>query len=226
MFKLLRFEYLLNRRQVVIIMGIFTAYFAFMASRIDSPRAFIVLTSLMIGLSMPFIFLGREDKFKTAALVCSLPVRRSTVVTAKYAAAWTAIGAGAVYAVLFIALCPFAKFSIGELLTARNLTAGLCLISLFLAVILPFTLRFGLSGVIVLLVGTQLLGVLLFALIQIPGGPTRRIALVLRGIEGALRALMTGEATPLFLSVCLAAVAAVNLLSLLLSRALYARRDL
>ena len=120
MLKILRLEFLFNRRQLLIVLAIFTAYFAYMAYQIDSPRVFVVTTSVMIGLSMPFVILGREDKFKTAALICSLPVRRSTVVLGKYAATWAAIGLGLGYALLFTAVFPFSKIPVGEILTARN----------------------------------------------------------------------------------------------------------
>lgn len=226
MLKLLRLEYLLNRRQVFIVLAIFTAYFAYMAYRIDSPRVFIVSTSIMIGLSMPFIILGREDKFKTAALVCSLPVRRATVVLGKYAATWAAIGLGLGYTLLFTAVFPFSKFSIGEILTARTLLVSLFLISLIFAVILPFTIRFGLAGIIILLVGCQLLGILALVLAQVLGGARNPLRVFFRAIEGGLRTLLTREATPAFLLTLLAAVVVLNAASLFISRVLYARREL
>ena len=152
MLKVLRLEFLFSRRQLLIVLAIFTAYFAYIAARIDSPRLFVVTTSLMIGLSIPFTILGREDKFKTSALVCSLPVRRSTVVLGKYIATWAAIGLGLAYALALTAVLPFTKFRVAEVLTGRTLLVSLFLISLIFAVILPFTLRFGLTGIIILLV--------------------------------------------------------------------------
>jgi ABC-type transport system involved in multi-copper enzyme maturation permease subunit len=226
MLKILRLEYLLNRRQIFIIMAMFTVYFAFMAYQIDSPRVFVVTTSIMIGLSMPFTILGREDKFKTAALVCSLPVRRATVVLGKYAATWAAIGLGLGYAFFFAAVFPFSKFGIGEILTARTLLVSIFLISLIFAVILPFTIRFGLTGIIILLVGCQLLGILALILAQVMGGATNPLRLVFRAIENGLRALLTHEVTPGFLLTLLAAIVAVNAASLFVSRVLYVRRDL
>ena len=120
MLKILRLEFLFSRRQVLIVLAIFSAYFAYMAGRIESPRFFIVMTSLMVGISMPFVILGREDKFKTAALVCSLPVRRSTIVLGKYAATWIAIGVGMGYALLVTAVLPFAKVAVSEVLSLKT----------------------------------------------------------------------------------------------------------
>jgi len=112
MLKLLRMEYLLNRRQIFIILAIFSGYFLYMAYRIESPRVFLVSLCLMMGLAVPFGFVGREDKFKTAALVCSLPVRRATVIFAKYAMSWIAMGLGLAYGLLLAAALPFTKISV------------------------------------------------------------------------------------------------------------------
>jgi ABC-type transport system involved in multi-copper enzyme maturation permease subunit len=226
MLRILRLEFVFNRRQLLIVLAIFTAYFAYMAIQIDSPRVFVVTTSVMIGLSMPFTILGREDKFKTSALVCSLPVRRTAVVLGKYAATWGAIGLGLGYALLFAAVFPFAKFSAGEILTARNLLVSLFLISLLFAVILPFTVRFGLTGIIILLVSSQLLGILALLLAQLTGGARNPMRAVFRAVESGLRALLTREAPPGFLLTLLAVIVGVNALSFAVSRVLYARREL
>ena len=226
MLKILRLEYLFNRRQILIVLAIFTAYFAYMAYWIDSPRLFVIMTSVMIGLSMPFTSLGREDKFKTASLVCSLPVRRSTVVLGKYAAIWIAIGLGMGYALLFTAVFPLSKFSVSEILSARTLLVSLFLISLIISVTLPFTLRFGLTGIIILLIGLQLLGVVAFVLAQFAGRARNPMRVVIRAIEVGLRTLLYHELTASFLLVLLAAIVALNVVSILVGRALYVRREL
>lgn len=226
MLKILRLEYLFSRRQVLIVLAFFSAYFAYMAGRIDSPRLFIVMTSLMVGLSMPFVILGREDKFKTAALVCSLPVRRSTVVLGKYAATWIAIGLGLAYALVLTAVLPFSKIAVAEVLSLKTLLVCVFLISLVFAVILPFTLRFGLTGVIILLVGTQLLGIVALVLAQLSRMPNNPLRLLIRAVERGLRALLYHEPTAAFLLGLLAAVVAINALSVLAGWLLYMRRDL
>ena len=226
MFKILRLEYLFNRKQVLIVLAIFSAYFAYMTSRIDSPRVYIIMTSLMVGLSMPFTILGREAKFKTTALVCSLPVRRATVVLGKFASTWIASGLGLGYALLFTAISPFSKFAVAEILTARTLLVSLLLISLAFAVILPFTLRFGLTGVIILLVGAQLLGVVALVLAQLVGGLSNPIRVVIRAIEGGLRTLLNHEPTADFMLALLAVIITVNAVSILIGWALYGRRGL
>jgi len=226
MLKVLRLEFLFSRKQILIILAIFTAYFAYMAARIGSPRLYIVTTSLMVGLSMPFIILGREEKFKTASLVCSLPVRRSTVVLGKYAATWITIGLGMGYALLVTAILPFSKIDVSEILSLKTLLVSVFLISLVFAVLLPFTLRFGVTGIIILLVGGQLLSVVMLMLAQIARGAGNPLRTIFRAVEGGLRALLHHEPTAGFLLTLLAAVVAINALSMLIGWALYSRRDL
>jgi ABC-type transport system involved in multi-copper enzyme maturation permease subunit len=219
MLKILRLEYLYTRRQIVIVLAIFSAYFAYMAGRIESPRVFIVMLSLMIGLSMPFAILAREDKFKTAAFVCSLPVRRSTVVLGKYVSAWAAIAVGFGYALLLTSVLPFSKVRVAEILTVKTILISIFLMSLIFAVILPFTIRFGLVGIIVLLVGSQFVLILALILTRMLGARNPMRAFF-RAVEGGLRALLSHGAT------LVAAIIALNVLSLVVSLVLYARRDL
>lgn len=226
MLKILRLEFLFSRRQVLIVLLIFSGYFAYMAGRIDSPRLFIVMTSLMVGLSMPFVILGREDKFKTAALVCSLPVRRSTVVLGKFATTWIAIGLGLVYALALSAVLPFSKVAVAEVLNLKTILVSVFLISLVFAVILPFTLRFGLTGIIILLVSTQLLGIVAMVMAMLVRVPNNPLRIFLRALKKGLQTLFYHEATAGFLLALLAAVLAINALSMLVGWALYARRDL
>jgi ABC-type transport system involved in multi-copper enzyme maturation permease subunit len=225
MLKILRLEYLYTRRQIVIVLAIYSAYFAYMAGRIESPRVFIVMLSLMIGLSMPFAILAREDKFKTAAFVCSLPVRRSTVVLGKYVSAWAAIAVGFGYALLLTSVLPFSKVRVAEILTVKTILISIFLMSLIFAVILPFTIRFGLVGIIVLLVGSQFVLILALILTRMLGARNPMRAFF-RAVEGGLRALLSHGATPGFLLTLMAAIIALNVLSLVVSRVLYARRDL
>jgi len=226
MLKLLRLEYLFNLRQLLIIWAIFSFYFAWAIYRLDSPGVFIVTTSLMVGLGIPFAIVGREDKFKTAALVCSLPVRRSTVVLSKFAATWAAMLLGMGYTVFLIGVLPFSKVPLGGVLSLKNLLVSLFLMSLLFAVILPFTIRFGITGIIILLVGIQLLGILALFLAQMLGGAGNPLRTFFMAVEGGIRSLLHHPATPGYFLALAGGIVAVNLLAIFVSRALYARREL
>jgi len=226
MLKILRLEFLFGRRQFVITLSIFSAYFAYVTAQIKSPRVFIIMTSVMIGVAMPFLVLAREDKFKTAGLICSLPVRRSTVVLGKYAATWAAVVFGLGWALLITAVFPFSRIPVGEVFTVKSLLIALFLISLIFAVILPFTIRFGLVGVIILLVGSQVLGILALLITHMLRGAKDPLRVFFLPFQRGLRALLYHEATPGYLLTLLALVIAFSAASLFISRVLYARREL
>lgn len=226
MFKLLRMEFLVNRRQLFIILAIFTLYFAFLVYRFPSPRFFLIITSLMIGLAMPFAILGREDKFKTGALICSLPVRRSTIALAKYVATWIVIFAGLAYAYFLGAVLPFSNVNVFEVMNLKSVLIALALASLLITFVLPFTIRFGLTGIIIFLIGTQLLGVIMLLLTQILGRQHNPLRFVLGALEKGIRAVFYHPPTLLFFLALLGAILALNAISFLIARPLYIRKEM
>jgi hypothetical protein len=225
MLKLLRMDYIFNHRQTLITLAIFSCFILFAVNRIDSPRVFLVSISLMIGLAISLGSLGREDMFKTAALVCSLPVRRPTVVLSKYVASWISMGIVLGLSLAFASL-PLARVDVTEVLTVKSLMICLLLISLLAGFIIPFTIRFGIVGIIAFLVGSQLLGIVALMLAQFLGRGPNPLRTCITAVERGLRALLYREPSPVFLLGLLAAVLAINAASFFISRALYARRDL
>ncbi len=226
MSKLLRLEFIFNRKQILITLAIFSAYFAYMVTRFSSPKFFLVITSLMVGLAMPFVIIGREDKFKTSALVCSLPVRRAEIVLAKFATNWIVIGISLFYAFFLAAVLPFAKVSVAGLLNLKSLLISLALISLFFCFIIPFTTRFGLVGIIIFLVGSQVLGIVMILLTHFLGPKGNPLRFLIGNLEKGLRYLLNHPGTPGFLLILAAAIAFTNAVSFFVTRWLYARREL
>ena len=153
-------------------------------------------------------------------------MRRSTIVLGKYAATWIAIGVGMGYALLVTAVLPFAKVAVSEVLSLKTVMVSVFLISLVFSVILPFTLRFGLTGVIILLVGTQVLGIVMLILTRFARAANNPLRILIPAVEKGLRTLLGHEPTAGFLLALLAAILAINAVSMLAGSALYARRDL
>ena len=223
---LIRLEFLLSRKALLIILGIFAPFFVWAAAYLPSARFYIIMTSFFIGLSLPAGVHGREDKFKTTVLLCSLPVRRSSVVLAKFTASWLIMGAGFLFAIAVVAISPLAKFPLGEFLKAREVLLALGLTSLGFALVLPFIIRFGIVGVIAGTIVAQLLGVLLFASTVLFGRQNNIFRAVIRTVIEGLRSLFHHDATPGYLAVLAAAVIAINAASFLIARTLYLRREL
>jgi hypothetical protein len=152
-------------------------------------------------------------------------VRRRTVVLSKYVSSW--ISMGLVLALsLALASLPLARIDVAEILTVKSLLTCLLLISVLAGFIIPFTIRFGLAGIIIFLVGGQLLGIMMLILAQFLGRGPNPLRTVITAIERGLRSLLDHEVTPVFLLELLAAIAIVNAASFFASRAIYTRRDL
>jgi hypothetical protein len=225
MLKLIRMDIILNRRILIFMLALVFIYCAWAASVISSPRAYIVIVSLLVGLILPNTIQTREDRFKTAALSCSLPLRRSTVILGKYLTAWILFPVGLGFAFLIAAVFPLTKIDIAQILNLRAILVSLFLISLFFSILLPFIIRFGFVGVIIFLVAGQVLG-LVFQMLAIS---IKNKDNVLRQMLGAvargLRELVSHEGTPGFLLLLAGGIILLNVLSLKISQALYARRN-
>jgi hypothetical protein len=223
---LLRLEFFFNRKWLIWVFFIFTGYFAWAVYQMSSPKAVLVTISGMLGLVVSMGFQVREDKFKTAALICSLPLRRSDIVLGKFAATWTVLIVGFIYTLGLIAALPFSKISVGELLTLKFILISLALISFIFGLLMPFTIRFGMVGIIIFLVGAQVLGILLLIITRIFGTRRNFLSVIIEGIEGFLRFILNHEADPAFLAFVAASIFVLNGASFILARFLYARRNI
>jgi len=217
-------DFVLNSRMLFINWAVFGGFFVYMAAQEhSSAQVFVVFVSLMCsfaGVSLQ----AREDAFKATTLSCSLPVTRRTIVAARYAlsGALAVIGvAGA--AVLFLVL-PFSRFTASELFTSGVLLTVVTTVGLITAFMLPFTIRFGMAGLLIFLVTTQVIGIVLFMLVQISGSSgDKRLA---RSVLQTLRDLHATLGSPAFEVAGLLALAVLVTLSLGLSIFLFERRDL
>jgi len=173
---------------------------------------------------LPVMAIAREDKFKAGALACSLPVTREAIVAARYVGGWlVALGGTAVAVAAMSAISVLGSTALSPATVALPV-AVIVTIGLVLAVLLPFTLRFGLAGVIGFLVLAQLAGIGLLLAAAMFGAGSGLGPLVGRA-GGAIRSLRE-ELGPALFSACLvAAVLALNLASCRLSTIVYQRRE-
>jgi ABC-type transport system involved in multi-copper enzyme maturation permease subunit len=190
----------------------------------DVPPAAYAGFAALICSMVPLTLVAREDKFRTAALTCSLPVTRDAIVSARH---W---GGGLValvaIAVILAAgyLVPQTGFAARGVGIGRPLLVAFVVVGLVQAGLLPFTIRFGLAGLMVFLVGAQVLGMVAFLGALLLGLD------VLRGVIGAvgaaLRAVRDGAGDAGLAAVLVTAVVLLNIASHALSRRLYRAREL
>jgi hypothetical protein len=217
---------LILSRDVILINGIiFLAFLAFFAAESNRtpPHVYAGFASLMMAF-LPAVLVTREDKFDAMALGCSLPVRRKTIVQARYVQSVVLAVTGLLGALVFGALAPFSRFEPGDLFSWRPFLTGVTGVGLVLSIFLPFTFRFGMKGILVFLAGMQVLGVLLFTLVQVTDSSMDRVIIgkIVSVFIWAHQALGTTG----FTLVLLASLALILALSYLISVRVFQNREL
>lgn len=217
---------LILSRDVILINGIvFLACLAFFAaeSTRTPPRVYAGFASFMMAF-LPAVLVTREDKFGAMALGCSLPVRRKTIVQARYVLSVIMAGVGLLGAFFFGAFAPFSHFGLADLFSWKPLLTGVTGVGLVLAIFLPFTFRFGMKGILVFLAGMQVLGALLFTLLQVTRSSLDRV--IIGKIAGVFIRAHQALGTTGFTLALLASVALLLALSFLVSVRVFESREL
>jgi hypothetical protein len=223
--KVIKKELILNRKVILINGIIFLACLTYFAARSTQapPRVYAGFASFMMAF-LPAVIVTREDKFNAMVLGCSLPVRRKTIVQARFVLSLAMAGGGILGALLFGAFAPFSRFAPSDLFAWGPLVTGLTGITLVLAILLPFTLRYGMKGILLFLVASQVLGVLLLTVTQVTHSELdRRIVEAIGGFFSSLHQVL-GELG--FNLVLVAFLGVLLLLSYLISVRVFENREL
>jgi len=161
-------DLILNRNVILINGAIFAACLSFFAIwEADlPPRVYAGFSAFMVAF-LPAVMVTREDKFKAMILGCSLPVERKTIVRARFVLSVGMALVGVLGAFLLGAFLPSSSFRAGDLFAWGPLMTGLAGITLVLSLLLPFTLRYGMKGILIFLVSAQILGAILLVIMQV-----------------------------------------------------------
>jgi hypothetical protein len=116
---------------------------------------------------LPAVMVTREDKFEAMILGCSLPVVRKTIVRSRFVLSVGLGLVGLLGAFLLGSFLPFSSFRAGDLFAWGPLMTGLTVITLVHSLLLPFTLRYGMKGILIFLVSAQILGAILLVVMQV-----------------------------------------------------------
>ena len=162
-FKVMLKDLLLNRTPLLLNLVILEACLLFFAVRSDDlpPHVFAGFAGLM-GAFIPVTIIILEDKFKAMAFGCSLPVKRKTIVQARFLLSLGASSLLVTATFLLAATIPGGHFRPGDLFAGKPLLVSLAVVTLVLSFLLPFSLRFGMAGIMIFLVTLQVLGIVLF----------------------------------------------------------------
>ena len=212
MLRVIKKDLILNRDVTIINMAIMAATLVFLATMDDSfpPRLFAGFGAFMMS-ALPSIVVTREDKFNAMALGCSLPVRRKAIVQGRFVMSVGMALIGLTGAFLLGAFVPASSFRPGDLFAWGPILTGLSCMVIVLSVLLPVTLRFGMKGILIFLVGSQILGVALLTFIQITGSSAdRRIIDAITGVFVGLQETLGLTGYSVFLVFFLGCLLAVS----------------
>ena len=225
MLRVIRKDLILNRNALVTNAVLFMGFAAYLGWEPDTPvTVYVWLTSLMFTfLSLTVIV--REDKFRAAALTCSLPVTRRTIVRARYLLSLGLGVAGVAAALSLGALLPISQLPVDELLRGRTVLLAVTVVVLTLGVLLPFVVRFGFVGVFVFLIVPQVLGILVLVIGRLSGGrdPIRQ---VIGSVAATIQALQAQLGSLGFDVLLLVVISLVFGASYGLSQRVFAHREL
>jgi len=225
--KLLYREWMLNRQQYLIVLAMVAVFQIYFVLRADSARAWIVFTGIFMSFQtiVPFT---REEKFQAAAWTLTLPVRRREIVRARWAVAWLNILAGVLIALAVALLLP-GRIDPAQALVPDTLLLTAAVSSLILALLMPFTIRFGLMGVMIFLVAAQVVGAGLLVALTMSVGRTgaagRAPGVLIEGIRAGLLSVQGALTPSVFQVTALAALLLLNWIGYRTALALYRRRE-
>ena len=184
MWNLIRKDVILGR-WTLIANGSIALVAPFILLMLDEPPP-VMMYVLYVGLMctmLPVSLIAKEDKFSATAFTCSLPVTRNDIVTSRYLGGWLIAG-GWMTAVLAFGLVAPAVRDLWSNGAGGALLGGFAMLGLTIAIVVPFTIRFGMNGLLFGLVGLQALGMVLFLGALATGG--------LDGIERAVKSVIDG----------------------------------
>jgi hypothetical protein len=225
---LLMREWILSRRNLLAIVGIFLAFQAYFVCRVSSPRLYLIFAAVYASMLTLTLFL-REDRFGATAWSCTLPVRRRDLVLARSLGAWIIVTGSLALALLLAGIMPGSAVPVAAVFNPATLFLAAAAVTIVLALMLPFAIRFGFLGVMIFLVGIQVVGVavLLIAVNTLDSARASKGVLAggMEALTEDLAVVRDFLSPPVFYLAVTAALIVVNWLGFRLAVALFRRRE-
>jgi hypothetical protein len=223
MHNLIRKDLILNKKFLLIFGLLYIAYLGYLGSRVGHPREIVVLGTLMCGL-LPLMQYTREDKFKASIVNCSLPVTRREIVLSRYVLSW-ALTLGMFFLVMgVIAVLPGRKFPTALLFSVDTVLFALAFMTIYLGLLLPLLLRFGMAGMFAFLIGIQVFGTATLILDRYKIAHVRLTSLA-AWVRHGLLALRASLGTAAYDALIVGLMVLLTLASFSFAVFLYKRRD-
>jgi hypothetical protein len=225
MLKHIRRELIFNKTNLYIFAGYIIVFWIWILWQDIPFRVSLLFLSFILPLFCAASFQAREDKFKAWTLNCSLPTSRKTIILARFILSWSFIFASWIFGLLFSAFFQKNPAFLSQLLELKFLFVFLLFSSLFLAFLLPFVIRFGITGVFIGLVVLQVLGVITLLLTSSSGNKDNILRTSIHTVINAVKFLVDHDPTPAYLLLLLVSVSVINFFTLKFSQFLFSRKD-
>ncbi len=222
---IVRKELILNRKTLAFTAIPYVGWFAYVLRQPDLTAGEYLVMSATMAVFYQVVLFVRDDKLKTAALTCSLPVTRTVVVRARYLVACSLSASWIGAAILLALACPWSHVPLARLVAPSSLGVAASIALLGTAILFPLVMRFGLIGVLAFLVGMQVLGIVAFLAVDLLGRASS-VNAVLSFLTRSIRVLHANLGHPGFALMWTLMVLAIVAGSYGLSVWLYGRRDL
>ena len=192
---------------------------------IGVPPGVFFLFAGLVSAFVPISALCEEEKSRGLVLARSLPVSLNTLVASKYAGAWLMALMGLAFAVLVGLTMPTSSLRMPGALTVRTIGIAISIVGIVIAMVYPFTIRFGATGVLIGGLTAHLLGTVVFAT-QVIFPRSLGLKAMIRGTLEALRGARGQLGDPFYYACVIAAVLVLNAGSYVASTCLLKSRDL
>jgi len=221
---LILLDLILHRKFLLPFGGIYAVWVGFYASRVESPRLSVFVSTFLCCI-IPLMIFTREDKFKAAAVSCSLPVTRKQVVLSRYVLGWAMMLVVYAVIVLIAAAFPGGKLKTGDILSLNSIFLALAFLTIFFSILMPLLVRYGMVGMFAFLIGLQVLGAVVLFLSARKILPFSVKGIIV-SIGRALASLNAHLGAPGYYLFLVAVLLALSAASFALSLFLFKRKDL
>jgi len=222
----LRRDLILHRRTLLLVLLIYVVYQAWFVREFNNPTPWLVFNCIYLAF-ITVVPLTIDEKTGTLPWLCTLPVTRADLVRGRYVTAWAMVAGMYTVSLGLAAFVPGSDISPTWILEPDSLLLAAGITTFFVALMLPFTIRFGFTGVLLALVAAQVLGGVMLVVVMITGGGAGGgISSMVGSLRHGIVALRETMSVPVFQLVLLVVLVLVNWTSYRASVALFRRREL
>ena len=222
-YNLVRSEFYLNKRLIYVYVAMVVAVSALYPLLVPEIGVTFALGTVYLAM-LPATLIARQSKFRADSIICTLPVTRKQIIVGKYLFAYIFTAIELLLFLTILIVAPFDGFGFRTVLEPDRIVNSLFTIVLIGSVLMPLIMRFGFTGVLVLLLGINVITVILFALTA-TGVVNDAIGFVIREIPRFVRGVRAYVGAPSYHLLLLATSAVVAFLSLTTSVRVYQKRE-